>query len=87
MQGNPQASTDITGAWIAMEGSGKGLLFTVQSDKSVTAKRNARRRDSDADAGWAAAVDCGDRSQVSCRRRVPNKRNTFNLSYSHLASP
>src|SRR5258705_13418902 len=30
MQGNQRASADITGAWIAMEGSGKGLLFTVQ---------------------------------------------------------
>jgi hypothetical protein len=37
MQGNPQAA-DITGAWIAMGESGTGLLFSVQPDKSVTAK-------------------------------------------------
>lgn len=38
MHGNPQASADITDAWIAVEGGGKGLLFSVQPDKSVTAK-------------------------------------------------
>jgi hypothetical protein len=39
MQNNPQASAaDISGAWIAMEENGKGLLFTVRPDKSVTAK-------------------------------------------------
>jgi hypothetical protein len=38
MQGNPQASADIRGSWIAMEGNGKGILFTVAGDNTVTGK-------------------------------------------------
>lgn len=39
MANNPQAAgTGITGAWIAMEDGGNGVLFTVQGDNSVTGK-------------------------------------------------
>ncbi len=35
---NPEAMVDTTGSWIAMEEGGKGILFTVQGDRSVTGK-------------------------------------------------
>jgi len=38
MQGNPQSAADIRGSWIAMEGNGKGILFTVMGDNTVTGK-------------------------------------------------
>jgi len=37
MANNPQAA-GVTGAWIAMEDGGKGVLFTVQGDNTVTGK-------------------------------------------------
>jgi hypothetical protein len=39
MANNPQpANAGIAGAWIAMEDGGKGMLFSVQADNSVTGK-------------------------------------------------
>ena len=38
MAANSQAATEITGSWISMEDGGKAILFTVQTDGSVTGK-------------------------------------------------
>ncbi len=38
MAENPQAATDITGSWISMEDGDKAILFTIQTDGSVTGK-------------------------------------------------
>lgn len=41
MASNPQAYVDTTGTWIATEPGGKGILFMVQADRSVTGKEMA----------------------------------------------
>ncbi len=38
MANNPQATAGIAGVWVAMEDGGKGMMFTVQPDHTVSGK-------------------------------------------------
>ena len=35
---NPPPATGVTGTWVAMESGGKGMMFNVQADNSLTGK-------------------------------------------------